>query len=73
MQERMILVEDLQKVIQWAESTGNKLVHSETGHSLAHYRPGAVTYWVEYSLDQDEYLIHNTYCHRMEILEELKP
>jgi glutamate synthase (NADPH) small chain len=73
MQDRMILVEDLQKVIQWAEKTGNKLVHSETGHSLAHYRPGAVTYWVEYSLDQDEYLIHNTYCHRMEILEELKP
>ncbi len=73
MQDRMILVEDLQKVIQWAESTGNKLVHSETGNTLAHYRPGAVTYWVEYSLDRGEYLIHNTYCHRMEIIEELKP
>ena len=45
----MILVEDVEQVIEWAESTGTKLVHRDTGHSLAHYRPGNVTYWVEYS------------------------
>jgi Fe-S oxidoreductase len=69
MHERMILVEDLQQVIQWAESTNNKLVNARTGHSLAHYRPGTVTYWVEYAIEQGEYLIHNAYSHRMEVME----
>ena len=73
MEERMILVEDLQQVIQWAERTGNKLVHLETGHSLAHYRPATVTYWVEYSADEDGFTVHNAYSHRMELVEELKP
>lgn len=73
MEQRMILDEDLQQVIQWAERTGNKLVNQETGHSLAHYRPGAVTYWVEYSGEEGGFTIHNAYSHRMELLEELKP
>jgi hypothetical protein len=72
MQQRMILVEDVQEVIQWAESTGTKLVHKKTGHFLAHYRPGTVTYWVEYSADEDGFSIHNAYSHRMEVLEELR-
>ena len=73
MERRMILVEDLQQVIQWAESTGTKLVQKKTGHYLAHYRPGTVTYWVEYSAGQDGFTIHNAYSHRMEVLENLKP
>ena len=73
MERRMILVEDLQQVIEWAESTGSKLVQKKTGHYLAHYRPGTVTYWVEYSADQEGFIIHNAYSHRMEVLEHLKP
>jgi hypothetical protein len=72
MQRRMILAEDLQEVVRWAEETGNRLVHRETGNFLAHYRPGTVTYWVEYSPAEDGYTIHNAYSHRMEIVEELK-
>jgi NADPH-dependent glutamate synthase beta subunit-like oxidoreductase len=72
MAQRMILVEDVEQVIQWAESTGTKLVQKKTGHVLAHYRPGTVTYWVEYSVDEDGFTIHNAYSHRMEILEELR-
>jgi Fe-S oxidoreductase len=72
MAQRMILVEDVEQVIQWAESTGARLVQKKTGHVLAHYRPGTVTYWVEYSADEDGFTIHNAYSHRMEILEELR-
>ena len=72
MAQRMILVEDVEQVIQWAESTGARLVQKKTGHFLAHYRPGTVTYWVEYSSDEDGFTIHNAYSHRMEILEELR-
>lgn len=72
MERRMILVEDLLQVIQWAESTGTKLVQKKTGHYLAHFRPGNVTYWVEYSPVQDGVIVHNAYSHRMEVLEHLK-
>ncbi len=72
METRMILVEDLQKVIAWAEETGNRLVHKETGRFLAHHRPASVTYWVEYTPADDGYTIHNAYSHRMELVEEIK-
>jgi glutamate synthase (NADPH) small chain len=72
MEQRMILVEDLERVINWAESAGNKLVSNETGRFLAHHTPTSVTYWVEYSPEDDGFVIHNTYSHRMRILEELK-
>jgi Fe-S oxidoreductase len=73
MEQRMILVEDVQQVIQWAEKTGTKLANRTTGHWLAHYRPGTVTYWVEYSVADDGFTLHNAYSHRMEVLEEMKP
>ncbi len=72
MEQRMILTEDILEVIEWAEKTGFKLVGTESGHFLAHYTPTTVTYWVEYSLKDDGFLIHNAYSHRMEIVEELK-
>ncbi|MFH0821196.1 MAG: amine oxidase, partial [Pseudomonadota bacterium] len=72
MAQRMILVEDLEQVIRWAELTGTKLQRKNTGHFLAHFRPGTVTYWVEYSPEDDGFVVHNAYSHRMELLEELK-
>jgi glutamate synthase (NADPH) small chain len=72
MEQRMILVEDLERVIDWAESTGNKLVSSNTGRFLAHHTPTTVTYWVEYSPVDNGFVIHNAYSHRMRIVEELK-
>jgi glutamate synthase (NADPH) small chain len=73
MARRMILIEDVEQVIRWAEGAGTRLVNKKTGHLLAHYRPGTVTYWVEYAVDKDGFTIHNAYSHRMEILEELRP
>jgi NADPH-dependent glutamate synthase beta subunit-like oxidoreductase len=73
LEERLILVEDIQRVIAHAESTGKKLVNPQTGHLLAHHRPGNVTYWVEYSpMPQGNgFAIHNAYSHRM-LVEEGK-
>jgi glutamate synthase (NADPH/NADH) small chain len=73
LEQRMILIEDLQAVIAWAERTGVKLVSRDSGHFLAHHTPTTVTYWVEYSPADDGFIIHNAYSHRMEIVEELKP
>jgi hypothetical protein len=73
MEERLILMEDIQQVIAHAESTGQKLMNPQTGHFLAHHRPGNVTYWVEFfpAPKGEGFAIHNAYSHRM-VVEESK-
>ncbi|MCE5336104.1 MAG: FAD-dependent oxidoreductase [Desulfobacteraceae bacterium] len=74
MEDRLILIEDLQQVIDAAERSGYKLLDPVTGHFIAHDKPAGVTYWVEYSaFGNNDFLIHNAYSHRMEITEDLKP
>ena len=65
MEERLILLEDIQKVIEYAERTGNKLLNRNNGHILACHKPVSVTYWVEYTPQEDGFAIHNAYSHRM--------
>ncbi|HRX49018.1 MAG TPA: heterodisulfide reductase-related iron-sulfur binding cluster [Spirochaetota bacterium] len=67
MEERLILVSDLSKVIAYAERSGNRFRNTENGHYIAYYRPQRVTYWVEYTPDGDSFIIHNTYSHRLVI------
>jgi glutamate synthase (NADPH/NADH) small chain len=63
---RLILVEDIQKVIEHAETSGERFINQENGHVLAYLKPGAVTYWVEYTPTGEAYQIHDAYSHRME-------
>ena len=73
MEDRRILVEDVQQVIQHAETTGRRLRNPKTGHWLAHHTPAHVTYWVEYSPSGEAFEVHNAYSHRMKIVEEKTP
>ena len=59
-------------MIHFAETSGTKLLDPQSGHTIAHFRPGSVTYWVEYTREGEESVIHNTYSHRMEVAEEAK-
>ena len=72
MERRMIRPEDIHQVLVFAERTGNKLKGIVSGHFLAYCKLSGVTFWVEYSQKGDQYLIHNAYSHRMEILEEAR-
>lgn len=65
MEDRLILLEDVQKVIEYAERTGNKIFNRNNGHIMACYKPVSVTYWVEYTPQEDGFAIHNAYSHRM--------
>jgi glutamate synthase (NADPH) small chain len=67
MEERMILVADVIQVITHAESSGDKMQNTENSHYIACFKPASVTYWVEYSPQDDGFSLHNAYCHRMEI------
>jgi glutamate synthase (NADPH) small chain len=68
MEQRRILVEDLQRVIQHAEATGDRLFHPPSGHYKAAYAPFKVTFWVEYAVAGESFVVHNAYAHRMEVL-----
>jgi hypothetical protein len=67
--ERHILDEDLKRVIQHAESTGEKLYQTDTDRFLSKLRVGDVTFYVEYSPVDKGYRIHTAYSHRF-LLEE---
>jgi NADPH-dependent glutamate synthase beta subunit-like oxidoreductase len=70
LEQRLILAEDIQRVIEYAEKSGRKLRNPQTGHWLAHYKPNAVTYWVEYAAQGEAFAIYNAYSHRMVIVED---
>ena len=70
MERDFILVEDVQRTIHHAESTGNRLEIPGEGRFVAHYRPSLVTYWVEYAPWGDEYEVFNAYSHRMQIVKD---
>ena len=72
LEDRLILEEDILKVLAHVEETGMAMQNKETGHWLAYYCPSYVTYWVEYSKLANEYTIQNAYSHRMTI-QEVKP
>ena len=67
LERRMILVDDVRKVVAHAEATGEKILHPQSGRFIACYRPAAVTYWVEYSVQQTGIVIHKAYSHRMQV------
>ena len=69
MEDRMILAEEATSVIGHAEATGDKFRDTVSGHFIAGLKIASVTYWVEYSAEEDQFLLHNVYSHRIEILE----
>ena len=69
MEERRILISDVQKVLLELDRTDRAFVHGETGHFLTAHRPVVVTYWVEYEKNDAGYLVHNVWSHRMRVKE----
>ena len=67
LEKKMILVEDVRQVVTHAEATGEKILHPQTDRFIACFRPAAVTYWVEYSVQQTGIVVHNAYSHRMQV------
>lgn len=70
MEDRYILMEDIQKVIEHAEKNKERFFNAEDQSYLANQRIANVTYWVRYQPDDDHILVTSVYSHRMEIVEE---
>ena len=70
--ERRILEDDLRRVIDHAERTGQRLRNDQSGQYRACYQPENVTFWVDYTPDAAGFTVHNAYCHRMVIVGVMK-
>lgn len=70
MENRWILLQDIQQVIENAETNDEKFINPENGHNLARKRLENTTYWVEYEKQEQGYFVFNAYSHRMEVVEE---
>ncbi len=67
----MILEADIQKVVEHCETSGNKIVNTDSNTYVGHKLIGRMTYWIEYRDKEDHFELVNAYSHRMNIEGEL--
>ena len=65
MEERHILLSDVEEAVVGAESSGHWFENQENGHRLGSWRPRKVTFWVEYQPQGESFVLHDAWCHRM--------
>lgn len=66
LEARRILRTDIKEVILYAQDNGAQFHNPDTGRYLTSLRPKQVTFWVEYTMEQDgSCTVHDAYCHRM--------
>jgi hypothetical protein len=70
MEDRYILLEDVQAVIKNAQESRKRFYNPINGDYLASLKIEHVTFWVQYAQENDKFLIKSVYSHRMEIVEE---
>lgn len=70
LEERLIDESSIQTVIAFAEAHNRKLLRPTDNHFIAGYKPGIITYWVEYAPKDGGYEVYNAYSHRISIGED---
>lgn len=70
MDERYILLEDIEKVIKHAQESGERFLNPEDSSFLANQRIANVTYWVRYIERDGAIQVVTAYSHRMEVKRE---
>ncbi|KNZ43577.1 (Fe-S)-binding protein, partial [Acetobacterium bakii] len=70
MDRNFILAEDVQRTIEYCESTGEKIMDISTGNFSGHLQDGIITFWVIYKPERDGFRLETVYSHRL-IIEEM--
>jgi NADPH-dependent glutamate synthase beta subunit-like oxidoreductase len=65
-----ILEEDIRKVLNACEETGQKVLDREKNCFIGHLKLGHLTYWAVYRPENNGFRLLNAYAHRMDILEQ---
>ncbi len=68
LEERHISADEVNKVIAYAEAQGKKLYQPEADRYLAKLRIGNATFYVEYSIGDDQYVVRSAYAHKAEMV-----
>lgn len=64
-----ILIERVQQMIEYAETSDQKVINAKTGSFTTHMTIGTLTLWVEYLFRESDFLIQSVYYHRI-LIEE---
>jgi hypothetical protein len=67
MEKRLILLEDIEDVLEYARLSGQRFFNPEDMTYLACLRKKNVTYWVQWAEKEDGAHIVSAYSHRMTI------
>ncbi|MFC2003202.1 hypothetical protein ACFLV4_04585 [Chloroflexota bacterium] len=67
LEEKHILEDEVRQVINNAETEGEKLYQPDTNKYLAKLKIGKATFYVEYSIKEDSYVVSSAYAHKAEI------
>lgn len=67
MEERMILEDDIRRVLYQAGEHGSCFVHGEDGYRVASAVLGEVTFWLQYHEEESAFRIERCWSHRMVI------
>ena len=70
MEAMHVLEEDVRRVIDHAEKTGEKLYETASDHLLSKLRLNEVYFYAEYSPIEGGFRLHETYVHRFLLSEE---
>ena len=74
MERRYILRQDVVTAVAGIEESGAKFINRENGHILGSWRPRNVTFWVEYTADDDGgFTLVKAWCHRMVVAGAIQP
>ena len=65
LEDRHILLSDVEGAVAGAEASGHWFENLDNGHRLGSWRPRKVTFWVEYEVRDDVFVLHDAWCHRM--------
>lgn len=67
LEERHILEDEVKQVIYHAETESEKLYQPGVNRYLAKLRLGKATFYVEYSIEDGNYIVQSAYAHKAEI------
>ena len=67
LEEKHILLSDVEEAVAGAEACGQRFENQENGHWLGSWRPRQVTFWVEYGREDGELVLYDAWCHRMRV------
>lgn len=67
LEARHILLQDVEQAVLGVEAKGRCFQDVQSGQCMGAWTPRHVTFWVQYSVTEQGYKVHDAWCHRMRV------